>query len=70
MSWASFFYSKKRKNLSFEIYFYQKQNQDENDETNQNLVISFVEYFVQLGIFSISKNHCDNKSNKKTDGKY
>ena len=56
--------------LSFEVYFYQKQNQDENDEANQNLVISFIEYFMQLGIFSVSKNHCDNKSNKKTDGKY
>ena len=58
------------KNLSFEIYFYQKQNQDENDEPNQNLVISFVEYFVQFGIFSVSSDHYDNKSNKKTGGKY
>lgn len=56
--------------LTLEINFYQEQNQDKNNESNQNLVISFVEYFVQIGIFSIGKNHCDYKSNKKTYGKH
>lgn len=64
------FFFFKQENLSLEINFYQEQNQDENNEPNQNFVISFVEYFMQIGIFSIGKYHCDNKSNQKTYGKH
>ena len=56
--------------LTLEINFYQEQNQDKNNESNQNLVISLVEYFVQIGIFPVGDNHCDNKSNKKRGCKY
>lgn len=70
MSWRTSFFCFEQKDLSLEINFYQEQYQDKNDEPNQNLVISLVEYFVQIGVFSIGENHHDYKSNKKTDCKH
>ena len=64
-----FFFILKIENLSFEKYFYDEQNRDEKDKHKQNLVIIFVKSFMQHCIFSISINHCDNKSNKKSDSK-
>ncbi len=57
------------KNLSFEKYFYHEQNRNKKDKPKQNLVIIFVKSFMQLCIFSVSKNHYNNKSNKKNDSK-
>ena len=60
------FFVKTTRNLPFKKYFDKKQDHDKKDKPYQNLVISFVEYFVQLSIFSIGINHCNYKSNKKT----
>jgi len=53
-----------------EKYFYNKQNSNKNKETNQDFVISFVKNLMSLNVFSIRKNHNNDKSDKKTDCKY
>jgi len=45
--------------------FYKEKYQDKNDKSYQNINTSFIIFFVQSNIFSVTKDHYDNKSDYK-----
>lgn len=55
--------------LTFHRQFNHKKYQDKNSKSNQNFIISFIEFLMHQNVFPIGENHNNNKSDKEKQSK-